>query len=361
MSAGRITVLTERRARRRAHASGRSRARRGGPRQAPEPPAQPRCAVLRTEKLLELARVARRLDLLGAPGSPRRAARGPRARPDAIVVFMMPYSGRSRRSRPQPADRTAADPQPRRLADVHRHAPALSHAPALPPGEGARGLLRHAARDAVVYVSQTNLDAARARPAGADPARSSTWSATAPTGLTRLPRRGRRTAYRGSRDRLRRRDVGLVGADRRARADGPPAATLRRLDAARLATSWCALDHRTSSPAIIGAGDPRRRSPCTPAGAGAISLTVYGNPYSTRWSREPWRAPECEEVVHGARPCSARRGGRHHQRRGPAVHHAAQAASTDPGRSHLGEDLRVPDDRPSDPRGGAAAARTGTT
>jgi hypothetical protein len=193
-------------------------------------------------------------------------------RPDAIVVFMMPYSGGLAgivlsRISGLPLILNLDDSPT--CTDMHPHFPTRLHY------RLARALedfyVRHA--DAVVYVSQTNLDAVSAR----QPERTRE--------KLHLVRYGADSAdFRPRPSRSESFEIAYVGAMSGwwSLIDEPaPAALLGRLYGAwtRLGRHQLAsLDQRTSSPAVIGRAilDAIEDHP---GWEGRVRLTVYGNPY----------------------------------------------------------------------------------
>ncbi len=268
-------------------------------------------------------------------------------KPSAIVVFMMPYSGgltgiALSRLSGLPLILNLDDSPT--CTDMHPHFPTRLHF------RLARALEDFFVRraDAVVYVSQTNLDLVSSRQP--EDARRK----------LRLVRYGAdRADFRpqppGSADL----EIAYVGAmsgwwsliDRHA-----PTSPL-----ARAYNAWTrlgryertTLDQRTSSPAIIGQAilDVIAEHPDW---SGRLKLMVYGNPYPASLVAESLCERRSRERGERLWACSARRGCRHHRPRRSPVPDAAQATRRVLRRAHICQDIRVPRYRPADPCRGAA-------
>ena len=271
-------------------------------------------------------------------------------RPEAIVVFMMPYSGGlagvALRRLTGLALILNLDDSPT-CTDMHPYFPTRLH------HRLARALEDFYARraDAVVYVSQRNLDAVASRQPerareklhlvryGAEPADADVLGdaaaqadVEAPTGAAARPPLGEsfEIAYVGAMSGW----WSLLGEQ----APGGLFARLygawTRLGRYQLAT----LDQRTSSPAVIGRAILDAID-AHPAWAGRIGLSVYGNPYPAALIARALASAGVERVVnvHGPVPHDQVDG--HPRPRGSAVHHAAQAPGRLARRAHLREDV----------------------
>jgi Glycosyl transferase 4-like domain len=219
-------------------------------------------------------------------------------KPSAIVVFMMPYSaGLVGIALSRLSDLPLVlnlDDSPT-CTDMHPHFPTRLH------HRLARALedfyVKHA--DAIVYVSQTNLDAVRARQDpqsadklhivryGADP-RQSPASPRAEADVRAAPNPEFEIAY-----------VGAMSGWWALIEHGTRPGLARRLYAAwnRLGRhELVALDHRTSSPAVIGraiiAAIAEHRD-----WAGRIRMVAYGNPYAPEVVERALTAAGIEDVV----------------------------------------------------------------
>jgi hypothetical protein len=211
-------------------------------------------------------------------------------KPSAIVVFMMPYSGglagvALSRLSGLPLILNLDDSPT--CTDMHPHFPTRLHY------RLARALedfyVRHA--DAIVYVSQTNLDVVRSR----QPERA--------RDKFRLVRYGADSAdFRTQPPRSADFEIVYVGAMSGwwSLVDEPAAAGLL----ARLYGAWTrlgrhqrtALDQRTSSPAIIGAAIVDAIAE-HPGWEGRVKLTIYGNPYPASLIARALASAGVESVV----------------------------------------------------------------
>jgi hypothetical protein len=245
---------------------------------------------LRMSKLLELAVWPDDsiFWVLPAIRAGRRAIR--ERRPSAIVVFMMPYSGglvgvALSRLSGLPLILNLDDSPT--CTDMHPHFPTRLHY------RLARALEDFYVRraDAIVYVSQTNLDAVRARQREADRAK------------FRLVRYGADSAdFRAQPPRGTDFEIAYVGAmsgwwslvDERA-----PTGLLARLYGAwmRLGRHQrTVLDQRTSSPAIIGRAILDATA-AHPDWEGRVKLTIHGNPYPAALVARALASAGVESVV----------------------------------------------------------------
>jgi len=241
-------------------------------------------------------------------------------RPEAIVVFMMPYSGglagvALSRLTGLPLILNLDDSPT--CTDMHPHFPTRLHF------HLARALEDFYVRraDAVVYVSQTNLDAVASR----QPERERE--------KLHLVRYGAERAEAGHAAQAGRAAAGApTGADAHADAEAQPSPSERfeiayvgamsgwwsLLDAQtpagpleRLYGAWtrlgryqlATLDQRTSSPAVIGKAMLDAIA-AHPAWAGRIGLSVYGNPYQAALIERALASAGVERVVsvHGPVP-----------------------------------------------------------
>ncbi len=266
----------------------------------------------------------------------RRAIR--RSSPSAIVVFMMPYSAGLAgivlsRISGLPLILNLDDSLT--CTDMHPFFPTRLHyrmAKALEDLYARRA-------DALVYVSQRNLDAVSSRQPqevaqklrlvryGADP------SMLAPGA----------DADRGA-AREDRFEIAYVGA-----MSGWRAVTGERTDgglARRLYAAWTrfgrfqltVLDQRTSSPAIIGRAIIEAIAE-HPGWAERVRLVLDRQPIPGGCRRALAGERRRRGGRDGARPRSAHGCGGDHRQRRPAVHRAAQACRWFAGRPHLGEDI----------------------
>ena len=212
--------------------------------------------------------------------------------------------------------------------------------------------------DAVVYVSRTNLELVSRAPAARRCAK------LPPRPLRRRPRADFRArppalasdfeiAYVGAMSGW----WALIGESSAGGGLGAPVRHWTRLGRYERTT----LDERTSSPAVIGRAILE---------AIAEHPGLGGTRRARRSTATPIRRTSCRaraaerrdrETSSGARRGPARAGDRDPRAARTCCSSRCPAARRLARRAHLGEDVRVPGDRPPDPRRGAARARTGTT
>jgi glycosyltransferase involved in cell wall biosynthesis len=218
--------------------------------------------------------------------------------PEAIVVFMMPYSAglaglALSRLTGLPLilnlddSPTCTDMHPRFPTRLHyRLAIALEDAYA-----------RHA--DAIVYVSQTNLDAARARQQEPTRQKYHLVRYGADRDQTRRPPERETDSQPPPSPRLEIAYVGaMTGWWALIRHDAEPGPLRRLYDAWNRLGSYelVRLDHRTASPAVIGRAIMETIA-AHPDWRERIHMTVYGNPYSHEVVSRALASAGVQEVV----------------------------------------------------------------
>ncbi len=226
-------------------------------------------------------------------------------RPDAIVVFMMPYSAGLAgvllaRLTGVPLVLNLDDSMT--CTDMHPYFPTRLHyrlAVALEDFYARRG-------DAIVYVSQRNLDAVRARQPepvqdklqlvryGADPADFGPRPDESPSGAYARAR----TAQNGDTD-FELAYVGAMSGWWSLIGDRPSASGAKRLYAAWTKLGrheLMSLDHRTSSPATAGQAIVDLIAE-HPEWQGHVKLAVHGNPYDSAVVDRALKKAGVEQVV----------------------------------------------------------------
>ncbi|MCW3017720.1 MAG: hypothetical protein JWN10_28 [Solirubrobacterales bacterium] len=231
--------------------------------------------------------------VLPAIRAARRAARD--GHYDAIVVFMMPYSAglvglALRRITGLPLLLNFDDSPT--CTDMHPHFPTRLHYLLARALENV--YVRRA--DAVVYVSQTNLDAVKLRQ---------------PEGVRRRMHLVRYGADPGASLQEQEQEQEQRGADFQIAYVGAMSGWWALIEqngkpgrAKRVYDGWnrlgryerLTLDQRTSSPAVIGAAMQRVIAE-EPQWAGRVKLTVYGNPYPPEVVARALASAKIDDVV----------------------------------------------------------------